>query len=95
MQGENMATMIVRLRVADFDGWAAVFDGMAAARREHGIVASSVHRDADDRNVVVTILRAATVDGLRNWGGSAALQEAMAEAGVKGAPEVQYLEDVA
>ena len=89
-----MATMIVRFRVADFDRWKAVFDGMAAARRDHGIVGSSVHRDVEDPSVVVTILSAATLDAARAWGGSADLRSAMAKAGVEGIPDVQFLEDV-
>jgi quinol monooxygenase YgiN len=89
-----MATIIVRFRVTDFDRWKAVFDRMAATREEHGIAGSSVHRDAEDPNVVVTILRAASLQAARAWGGSEALRSAMAEAGVVGPPEVQYLDDV-
>jgi hypothetical protein len=89
-----MATMIVRFRVADFDRWKAVFDGLAATREEHGIAGSSVHRDAEDPDVVVTILRAVSLESARAWGGSAALKRAMAEAGVEGPPEVHYLDDV-
>jgi hypothetical protein len=90
-----MTTMIVRFRIADFDRWKAVFDSMANVRSAYGISGSSVHRDAGDPNVVVTILRAASLDVARAWGSAETLQRAMAEAGVEGRPEVQYLDDVA
>lgn len=89
-----MATMIVQFRVADFGRWRAVFDAMAAARREHGITGASVHRDADAPDSVVTILRAKSVKVARAWGDSPVLREAMIHAGVTSAPQVQYLEDV-
>ena len=89
-----MATAIVRLRVADFARWRRVFDGLAPARLEYGIVTASAHRDAGDPAEVVTILTAQTLGAARAWLGSAVLRSAMAEAGVIGAPEVQLLEDV-
>jgi hypothetical protein len=90
-----MATMIVGFKVADFDHWKRMFDALALTRLEHGIVAASVHRDADDPSRVVTILAAATVAEARAWAASEVLHRAMAEAGVAGRPEVQVLEDVA
>jgi len=89
-----MATMIVRFQVQDFDRWKAVFDEMAEARREHGILSASVHRDAADRDMVVTILQARTLDDAKAWGNSDALREAMSEAGVDDVVEIEYLEDV-
>lgn len=89
-----MATMIARFRVRDFGRWRAFFDRMAPARKEYGIVGASVHRDASDPNVVVTILAAAPVGDLRRWAASEALRAAMTEAGVGGPPELRFLEDV-
>lgn len=71
-----------------------MFDAMATAREEHGIASSSIHRDADDLNVVVTILSAASLEAARAWGSPEALRRAMAEARVEGPPDVQYLDDV-
>lgn len=89
-----MATMIVRFHVADFERWKAVFDSMAPARASHGITGWSVHRDADDLESVVTILRARSVSAARGWGASPVLRQATMRAGVDGVPQIQYLEDV-
>ena len=92
--GDGMATMIVRFQVEDFDRWKRMFDDMQAARREHGIVSASVHRNAADPEMVVTILRTASVDQARAWGNSETLHDAMAAAGVTDVIEIEYLEDV-
>jgi hypothetical protein len=89
-----MATMIVTFRVDDFDRWRKVFDAMESARLAHDIVAASVHRDADDPAVVVTILTARSLAAARAWGGSDLLRHAMADAGVAAPPVVAFLEDV-
>jgi hypothetical protein len=89
-----MATMIVRFQVQDFDRWKAVFDGMDRVRRDHAITAASVHRNAADRDVVVTILHADTMDAAKAWGNSDVLRDAMSRAGIDDVIEVEYLEDV-
>ena len=90
-----MATMIVKHRVANFDQWKSVFDSMSEARKGHGWLASSVHRDATDPNLVVIVNRVKTLDAAKRYGGSEALRTAMAKAGVQGPPEIQFLDDVA
>jgi heme-degrading monooxygenase HmoA len=89
-----MATMIVRFQVEDFDRWRRMFDEMRTARAEHGIVSASVHRNAADPEMVVTILRTASLDAARAWGNSETLHEAMTAAGVNDVIEIEYLEDV-
>ncbi len=88
-----MATAIVRLKAADFHHWKRVFEALAPARLEYGIVAATAHRDTADPEEIVTILTAKTVSALRAWLASAVLRDAMAEAGVVGRPTVQILED--
>ena len=89
-----MTTMIVRFRVREFERWKAVFDSVAKQREEHGIVDASVHRNVEDRDMIVTILEARSLDVAKSWGNSDALRAAMARAGVEDIVEVEYLEDV-
>ena len=89
-----MATMIVKLRVANFDDWKSVFDSMEKTRLEYGWTGDSIHRDAADPNIVVIVNRFTSLDGAKRYGGSEVLRAAMARAGVQGAPEIQFLEDV-
>jgi quinol monooxygenase YgiN len=90
-----MATMIVRHRVANFEQWKAVFDSMERTRLEHGWIGHTVHRDAADPNLVVIVNRIMSIEGAKRYGGSEALRAAMAQGGVQGTPDVQFLEDVA
>jgi len=90
-----MATMIVKHRVANFDQWKSVFDSMNSVRKEHGWIGSTVHRDAADPNVVVIVNHVKDLAGAKRYGGSQALRDAMAKGGILGAPEIQFLNDVA
>ncbi len=90
-----MATMIVKHRVANFDQWKMVFDSMEKVRLEHGWIGHTVHRDAADPNIVVVVNRVMSLDGAKKYGGSDALRDAMAKAGVQGVPNIEFLNDVA
>jgi len=43
--------------VADYAKWKPVFDEREGARREYGFTAHSLHREADDPNVVIIAFR--------------------------------------
>lgn len=45
-------TLIARHEVKDFDIWKQLFDGSAEFVTMAGVIASSVHRDLDNPNVV-------------------------------------------
>jgi hypothetical protein len=87
--------MIVRHRVANFEHWKSVFDSMENVRLEHGWIGHTVHRDATDPNIVVIVNRVMSLDGAKKYGGSDALRDGMARAGVQGPPDIEFLTDVA
>jgi hypothetical protein len=87
------AALIVRHRVANFEAWKTVFDGMTDVRRSHGWISTHVYRDATDPNVVTIVNRVKDLDGAKRYGGSAELRTAMQQAGVQGAPEVSFVEE--
>jgi quinol monooxygenase YgiN len=89
-----MATLLVKHRVANFDKWRSVFDRLETLREKHGFIAHSVHRDASDPNLVVIVNRVKEMAEAKNYGASKELHDAMAEAGVQGAPELHFLNDV-
>lgn len=89
-----MASVFVRSRVADFAKWKSIFDQHEAARRENGVTAHSVHRDASDPNVVIVAVRVTDLARARAFMNSDSLRSAMAQAGVQGAPEIWFTEDV-
>ena len=88
------AILLVKLRVADYQTWKKVFDSMEPLRLEHGIAASTILRDVADSNIIVIINYALTVEGAKHHAESQALRDAMALAGMQGAPEVNILEEV-
>ena len=89
-----MASMFVKHRVADFAAWKPVFDDHEAARRQSGVTAHSLHRDADDPNVVIIAFRVNDIARAREFASSDELREAMQRAGVQGQPEFWFAEDV-
>ncbi len=89
-----MASMFIKHRVADFSTWKPVFDEHETARRDFGATAHSVHRDADDPNVVTIAFRVASIARAREFTASPELRAAMERAGVVGPPEFWFTEDV-
>ena len=86
--------MFVRHRVADYARWKPVFDEHEAARREHGMMAHSLHRDADDPNVIIIALRVRDVRRAKEFAASESLRSAMERAGVQGPPDIWFAEDI-
>ncbi len=89
-----MASMFVRHRVADYEKWKTVFDEHEPARAAAGATAHSLHRDADDPNVLIIALRVADIARAKAFAGSDDLRAAMERAGVEGPPEFWFAEDV-
>lgn len=89
-----MASMFIKHRVADFGKWKPAFDEHEPARRQFGATAHSVHRDAADPNVVIVAFRVEDLARAREFVASEDLKAAMENAGVVGAPEFWFTEDV-
>ncbi len=89
-----MASMFLKLRVADYTKWKPVFDGREATRREMGFTAHSLHRDSDEPNVVIIAFRVRDLGRAKEYAASDALRAAMEQAGVQGSPEFWFAEDV-
>ncbi len=89
-----MASMFIKHRVADFGTWKPAFDEHEPTRREFGATAHSLHRDADDPNVVVIAFRVGSIARAREFVASDELRAAMERAGVVEEPEFWFAEDV-
>ena len=89
-----MASMFIKHRVADFSAWKPHFDEHETARKEFGATAHSLHRDADDPNLVVVAFRVDDIARAKEFTASPDLKVAMERAGVVGAPEFWFTEDV-
>jgi quinol monooxygenase YgiN len=84
-------TVIVSLKVRDFDAWKATFDGHASAREAAGINASA-YRNLDDEGNAVAIGTAASKEAFIAFFSAPEMKEVQAKAGVLGPPEVTFLE---
>ena len=87
------AALIVRHRVANFEAWKKVFDGMVSIRKAHGWQSAIVYRDAADPNMVTVVNRVKDLDGAKRYGASPELREGMQKAGVQGPPEVFFVDE--
>ena len=89
-----MVTMFVRHKVNDYANWKRVFDEFASVRKEKGVTAASVHRDANDPNTIIVTHRFKDMNAATAFVNSDDLKSAMMKAGVSGPPEFWFGEDI-
>jgi hypothetical protein len=88
-----MATMIAKMRVANFERWKEDFESMTDARSKSGWIEHRVLRDATDPNIVTVISRVKDLDSAKRYGQSTELRDAMQRSGVLGPPDISFCED--
>ncbi len=88
-----MAKVIVQHHVSDYDAWFRVFSDHADTRRRYGATSHTVSRSVTDPNTVLVVNDFATTAGAQAFSADPTLKEAMARAGVDGAPQVWITED--
>ena len=84
-------TVIVSLKVSDFDQWKTAFDGHAAAREAAGINATA-YRNLDDEGNAVAIGTASSKEAFIAFFTTPAMQQVQKAAGVMAPPDVKFLE---
>ena len=89
-----MVTMFVKHKVSDYGNWKRVYDEVASMRKEKGVTAASVHRDAKDLNTIIVTHQFNDLNAATAFANSEALKSAMAKAGVSGPPEFWFGEDI-
>ena len=77
-----MTTAIVVHRIADYDAWRPVYDGLDAARDGAGVIHQEVLRSQDDANLVIVRHDFTDRAAADEFFGGAELKQAMTEAGV-------------
>ena len=83
--------VMITHRVKDFDAWLKVFDAEGTAKRlEHGIIDRGMARGVDDPNVVFLMFAMADKEKAMARMNSEELKNTMTEAGVEGAPQVEF-----
>ncbi len=88
------ATMFVKHKVGDYRNWKTSYDGLGSVRKQKGVTAASVHRDANDPNTIIVTHQFKDLNTATGFANSAELKSAMAKAGVSEAPEIWFSEDI-
>ena len=89
-----MAYILVRHGVEIFGEWKRHFDDHDDVRVESGQQSYQLYWTDSDPNDVVMMFEFDTMANARSFAESDDLREKMAEAGVQGEPEIEYLEQI-
>ena len=89
-----MPSMFIKHTVADYARWKPVFDEHEATRTANGFTGHSLHRDADDPNLIIIAFRVDDLNRAKEFAVSEELRSAMERAGVQGPPEIWFADDV-
>ncbi len=87
-----MTYLMVRHQVADFGEWKPVYDGHASARAKAGLKQEHLLRSIDNPDEIVILFSANDLCKAKMFAASAELREVMRKAGVKGKPDVYFLQ---
>ena len=85
-----MATLFVRHVVADYTQWRKVYDEFDARRRSMGVSSDGVYQLDGNPNDVTVYHEFNTMDAAKTFAASSDLRDAMARAGVQGAPTIWF-----
>jgi len=86
--------MYVRHKVGDYTHWKTGYDALGPTRAALGVTAASVHRDISDPDTIIVTHRFGDTASMLKFANSEELHSAMESAGVVGAPEIWFSEDI-
>ena len=89
-----MTYVLVRLTVEDLGKWKPAFEEASALRKSFGSIGVRAFSATDSPNEVVILGEYSDIDKARQLFQSQEFREATARAGVKGPPEVTFLNAV-
>lgn len=87
-----MAVLAVRHSVADYPAWKAGYDNHGTLRKQHGAIRDQVLQSVDDPNDLLVLIDFGSLADAKAFANDPSLKEAMAAAGVVGAPDISFRE---
>jgi hypothetical protein len=87
-----MTVLAVQQTVADYAAWKAGYDNHGATRKEHGALSDQVLRSADDPENLLVLIEFGSMADAQAFVDDPSLKQAMAAAGVVGAPDISFRE---
>ena len=88
-----MTFVLIRFTVEDFEKWKPVFEESATLRKKAGSIGVRAFSKVDSANEIVILGEYADLDTARQFFQSPELREAQQRAGVKGPPELIFLNE--
>jgi hypothetical protein len=89
-----MINLLIHHEVADYAVWKAAFDSAFDWRRKNGERSCHIFRSAGSVNDLTLLFEWESLEKARAFVASEELKAKMASAGVKGAPHVDFLNEV-
>ena len=89
-----MVHVFIRHKVNDFGRWKEVFDSSFDLRRQNGELSARMFLSRVDPGRLELLCEWDTLDHARNFFDQPTLKAAMQQAGVVGAPEIEYMEEI-
>jgi hypothetical protein len=86
-----MTRIFVRHNVTDYKVWRKAYDDFDAERKALGVTNHAVFQSIDDPNDVTVCHDFLTSQNAKDFASSSRLKEVMAKAGVKGAPQIWFV----
>ena len=88
-----MAYMIVQHKVKDFAAWKKAYDSVVDLRTSNGELSDQIFRDESDPNKLTVVFKWNSLENAKKYAGSPELKAKMAEAGVEGPPNIQFVNE--
>ncbi len=88
-----MPYVLIRHRVVDYARWKRVFDAHGTSRKSSGSKGGWLFRSATNPKEILLLLRWSDLRKARRFTKSGDLRKAMKRAGVRGKPDVSFLEE--
>jgi heme-degrading monooxygenase HmoA len=89
-----MTYVLVIHKVEDYDKWKPVYDEDGEIRKAKGSKNAFVFRSSEDPNQLVVLTQWENMESAKNFAESDDLRITMQKAGVKGRPEVYFLNEI-
>ncbi len=89
-----MGFVTIKARIADYDTYKKVYDGMTSVRKEWGCVSERAFRNSSNPSEVMVLLEWDDMRKCQEYTMSTDARDAMSRAGVQGTPEITFLNEV-
>jgi len=89
-----MKYVLVNHKVEDYDKWKLVYDEDGSTRKAGGSKSAFLFHNAEDPNQLVVLTQWEDLESAKKFSESEDLQITMQKAGVKGRPDIYYLEQI-